>query len=172
MDDRRYVGQLELKGRDWLIAPVGVVFGTTLLPEISWLRFQAAAPLCILCPPDDMKDRIRESERLDCLNRGLRTIAICKRASLRAENEQTLLEGTCRIAYEEAGGRVARVGYLRHDAVQSVALLVWGTGSAWPWLLGGIIHSGLVEGLGRFFSIWLVLPNKLNMQIASARNGK
>ncbi len=49
------------------------------------------------------------------LNRELRAISICNQVLVRAEDEQTLLNEICRIICDEAGYRLAWVGYAEND---------------------------------------------------------
>jgi PAS domain S-box-containing protein len=59
-------------------------------------------------------------EALRCANRELRAISDCNQVLLRATDEQSLLREICRIVCEEAGYRVAWVGYAEHDEAKSV----------------------------------------------------
>jgi PAS domain S-box-containing protein len=54
------------------------------------------------------------------LNRELRAISYCNQVLLRATDEQSLLQEICRIVCEEAGYRVAWVGYAEHDEARTV----------------------------------------------------
>ena len=65
------------------------------------------------------------SEALDRLNRELRAISNCNQVLLRATDEQSLLQEICRIVCEEAGYRVAWVGYAEHDEAKSVRPVAW-----------------------------------------------
>ncbi len=60
------------------------------------------------------------SEALRRSNRELRAISNCNQVLLRATDEQSLLREICRIVCEEAGYRVAWVGYAEHDEAKSV----------------------------------------------------
>lgn len=59
------------------------------------------------------------------LNRELRAISSCNQALLRTEDEPHLLAEICRIICEEAGYRMAWVGYVQHDAAKSVLPVAW-----------------------------------------------
>ncbi|MGO8835800.1 MAG: PAS domain S-box protein [Limisphaerales bacterium] len=60
------------------------------------------------------------SEALERLNRELRAISNCNQVLLRSTDEQSLLQEICRLVCEEAGYRVAWVGYAEHDEAKSV----------------------------------------------------
>ncbi|MEO7098935.1 MAG: two-component regulator propeller domain-containing protein [Luteolibacter sp.] len=59
------------------------------------------------------------------LNRELRAISNCNQALLRAEDERTLLNEICRIVCNEAGYRMAWVGYAEHDDAKTVRPVAW-----------------------------------------------
>jgi PAS domain S-box-containing protein len=65
------------------------------------------------------------SEALRRSNRELRAISNCNQVLLRATDEQSLLQEICRIVCEEAGYRVAWVGYAEHDEAKSVRPVAW-----------------------------------------------
>ena len=65
------------------------------------------------------------SEALERLNRELRAISNCNQVLLRATDEQSLLQEICRIVCEEAGYRVAWVGYAEYDEAKSVRPVAW-----------------------------------------------
>lgn len=54
------------------------------------------------------------------LNRELSAISDCNQILVRAEDEQSLLDNICRIVCEEAGYRMAWVGYTEQDDAKSV----------------------------------------------------
>ncbi len=64
-------------------------------------------------------------ERLRRLNRELRAISLCNQTLMRSEDEQALLSEICRIVCEEAGYRLAWVGYVEHDAARTVRPVAW-----------------------------------------------
>jgi len=55
--------------------------------------------------------------------RDLRAISNCNQALLRATDEQTLLDDVCRIICEDAGYRMAWVGFAQHDPARSVRIV-------------------------------------------------
>ena len=68
----------------------------------------------------DITERKRAAETLHRLNRELQAFRICNQTLLRAVNEQTLLNDICQIVCDEAGYRMAWVGYVEHDDAQTV----------------------------------------------------
>ena len=70
-------------------------------------------------------ERTRTEETLHRLNRELRAISNCNQVLLRATDEQSLLKEICRIVCEEAGYRMAWVGYAEHDEAKSVRPVAW-----------------------------------------------
>jgi PAS domain S-box-containing protein len=67
----------------------------------------------------------RTSE-LHRLNRELSAISDCNLALMKAEDEQTLLDEICRIICDEAGYRMAWVGYPEHDESKTLRMVAWG----------------------------------------------
>ena len=61
----------------------------------------------------ELTERKLIEEKLHRLNRELRAISNCNQTLMRAEDEQTLLNDICRIVCDEAGYRMAWVGYRR-----------------------------------------------------------
>jgi two-component system cell cycle sensor histidine kinase/response regulator CckA len=68
----------------------------------------------------DITERKREEEALHRLNRELRAISSCNQILMRAEDEQTLLNDICRIVCDQAGHRMAWVGYAENDDAKAV----------------------------------------------------
>ena len=58
-------------------------------------------------------------------NRKLRAISNCNQLLLRATDEQSLIDQICRIVCEEAGYRMAWVGYAQDDDVKSIRPIAW-----------------------------------------------
>jgi PAS domain S-box-containing protein len=73
----------------------------------------------------DITERKRVSEALRRSNRELRAISNCNQVLLRSTDEQSLVQEICRIVCEEAGYRVAWVGYAEHDEAKSVRPVAW-----------------------------------------------
>ena len=70
-------------------------------------------------------ERKRAEEALHRLNRELRAISNCNQTLMRAEDEQTLLNDICRIVCDEAGYRMAWVGYAENDDAKTVRPVAW-----------------------------------------------
>jgi len=73
----------------------------------------------------DITDRKQAEEELHRLNRELRAISNCNQVLVRAQNEQTLLNDICRIICDEAGYRLAWVGYVEYDDEKTVRPVAW-----------------------------------------------
>ena len=74
--------------------------------------------------------------------------ATATRVLLRATDEQSLLKEICRIVCEEAGYRVAWVGYAEHDEAKSVRPVAW-TGAEEGYLANlGITWADTERGRG------------------------
>jgi PAS domain S-box-containing protein len=73
----------------------------------------------------DITDQKRIEKELHQLNRQLRAIGNCNQILLRADNEQTLLDEICRIICDDAGYRMAWVGYVEHDEAKSLRPVAW-----------------------------------------------
>ncbi len=80
----------------------------------------------VLAVGRDLSERHRAEEALHRLNRELRAISNCNQALMKAEDEQTLLDEVCRIICEEAGYRMAWVGYAENDEARSLRPVAWG----------------------------------------------
>jgi signal transduction histidine kinase/HPt (histidine-containing phosphotransfer) domain-containing protein/DNA-binding NarL/FixJ family response regulator len=66
-----------------------------------------------------------EEEVLHRLNRELRAISSCNQTLMRAEDEPTLIKDICRIVSDEAGYRMAWVGYVDNDEARSIRPIAW-----------------------------------------------
>ncbi len=73
----------------------------------------------------DISERKRNEEALHRLNRELRAVRDCNQVLVRAEDEQSLLNDICRIVCDEAGYRMAWVGYPENDDAKSVRPVAW-----------------------------------------------
>ena len=73
----------------------------------------------------DITERRQAEVALQRLNRELRAISVCNEVLVRAEDEDTLLHEICRIVCEEAGYRMAWVGYAEHDEAKTVRSAAW-----------------------------------------------
>jgi PAS domain S-box-containing protein len=72
-----------------------------------------------------LRERQQAEETQRRLNRELRAISNCNQTLLRAEDEPTLLNEVCRIVCNEAGYRMAWVGYAEHDEAKTVRPVAW-----------------------------------------------
>jgi len=73
----------------------------------------------------DITERKLAEEALQRLNRELHAISSCNQTLMRAEDEQTLLKEICRIICEEAGYRLAWVGYAEKDEAKTIRPVAW-----------------------------------------------
>jgi PAS domain S-box-containing protein len=73
----------------------------------------------------EIVERKRAEEAEHRLNRELRAISNCNQTLMRAVDGQTLLDDICRIICDEAGYRMAWVGYAGHDDARTVRPVAW-----------------------------------------------
>ncbi|MFH0985402.1 MAG: PAS domain S-box protein [Candidatus Omnitrophota bacterium] len=73
----------------------------------------------------DITERKKSEELLHRLNRELRAISGCDQVLVRAEDEQALLKEICRIICNEAGYRMAWVGYAENDDAKTIRPAAW-----------------------------------------------
>lgn len=73
----------------------------------------------------DITERKESEQALHQLNRELRAITECNHILIRAEQEQALIESVCRIICEDAGYRLAWVGYAEHDTAKTIRPVAW-----------------------------------------------
>lgn len=73
----------------------------------------------------DLSERRRAEDEMRRLNRKLHAISTCHQALMKAEDEQTLLGDICRIICDEAGYRLAWVGYAEHDREKTIRPVAW-----------------------------------------------
>ncbi len=79
---------------------------------------------------DDMAGKLQRHEdeidaanrRMHQINRALLTLGSCNRTLVRAVDEESLLEGMCRVIVETGGYRLAWVGYAQQDAGKSIGV--------------------------------------------------
>jgi len=76
----------------------------------------------------ELAERQQAEEALRRLNRELRALSTCNQVLIRATDEQMLLHDICRIVCEEAGYRMAWVGYAENDDAKTVRPLAWAGG--------------------------------------------
>src|SRR5271157_5752473 len=101
--------------------------GSQLVAASRWSleRGKRGEPVAILETNNDITERKRAEEALGRLNRELRALSNCNQTLMRATDEQSLLQEICRIVCQEAGYRVAWVGYAEHDEAKSVRPFAW-----------------------------------------------
>lgn len=73
----------------------------------------------------DITERKLDEEALQRLNRELRAISNCNQALMRAEDEQALLDDICQIICDDAGYRMAWVGYAENDEARTIRPASW-----------------------------------------------
>jgi PAS domain S-box len=148
--------------------------------EINLSSFEYESGTYILVLSRNIIERKHAEEELQRLNRELRAISNCNLTLLRAIDEQTLINEICRIICEEAGYRMAWVGYAQNDAdktVQPVAWsgyvdnylnttkITWGNTSTGNGPAGKAIKSGKSIYISNFnddpeFAPWIEVANK------------
>jgi PAS domain S-box-containing protein len=98
---------------------------TDVLYNASVYRDQGGEVLGVFAAARDITERKRAEAALRHLNRELRAISNCNQALMRAEDEQSLLGEICRIICDEAGYRMAWVGYAEQDEARTVRPMAW-----------------------------------------------
>ncbi|MBI5965609.1 MAG: PAS domain S-box protein [Chloroflexi bacterium] len=73
----------------------------------------------------NITERKHAEDALRRLNRELQAISNCNQTLMRAEDEQTLLNDICHIVCDEAGYRMAWVGYAENDEAKTVRPVAW-----------------------------------------------
>jgi diguanylate cyclase (GGDEF)-like protein/PAS domain S-box-containing protein len=88
----------------------------------------------------DLTERKQAELALHRLNRELRAISDCNEVLVRAEDERSLIDDVCRIVCEEAGYRMAWVGYADRESPTGLRAAAW---------------AGVEQGyIGEAMSIW------------------
>jgi PAS domain S-box-containing protein len=82
-------------------------------------------PLYLLGISEDITERKLDEEALRRLNRELRAISNCNETLMRAEDEQALLDDICRIICDDAGYRMAWVGFAENDEAKTIRPAAW-----------------------------------------------
>ena len=96
----------------------GERFPAQLAPTL--LRDAAGEVLCIFATVRDVGEERRTEAALQRSNRELHALSSCNQTLLRARDEETLLAQICRIVCEEAGYRMAWVGYAEQGGERRV----------------------------------------------------
>jgi len=73
----------------------------------------------------DISARRKAEDSLRRLNRELKAISSCNQVLMRASEERKLLDDICRIICDEAGYRMAWVGYAENDAAKNIRPVAW-----------------------------------------------
>ncbi len=106
-----------IKARDgsehWIEHICQPVFGS----DGTWLGYRASNR--------ESTDRKRNEEIVRRINRELRAISDCNQTLLRAVDEQTLLNDICKIICDEAGYRMAWVGFAEQDVGKTIRPVAW-----------------------------------------------
>lgn len=84
-----------------------------------------STPYAVVSTFHDITEQRAAEASLRSLNRELRAISNCNQILMRAEDEQTLLNDICRIVCDEAGYRMAWVGYAEPDDAKSIRPVAW-----------------------------------------------
>lgn len=130
----------------------------------------------------DITERVLDEQALQRLNRELRAISNCNQALMRAEKEQELLDEICRIVCEDAGYRMAWVGYAENDADRTIRPVAWAGAESgyleqaqltWADTERGRGPSGVAIRTGQSVSIqdFLADPNAAPWRAAAAQRG-
>lgn len=93
--------------------------------EREYLRAMASHLAVSLDRVHLIHERKRAEEEEHRLNRELRAISNCNQTLMRAVDEQTLLNDICRNVCDEAGYRLAWVGYAENDEAKSIRPVAW-----------------------------------------------
>jgi PAS domain S-box-containing protein len=88
--------------------------------------FDGDKPIRSIGTVQDITERKQTDEALHRLNRELRAISSCNEVLVRASDEQTLLDDICQIICNEAGYRMAWVGYAETDNTKIIRPVAWG----------------------------------------------
>jgi PAS domain S-box-containing protein len=91
-------------------------------------------------------ERKLTDEILQRLNRELRAVSSCNQRLMRSEDEQTLLSDICRIVCDEAGYRMAWVGYPENDESKTLRSVAWAGGDEGFLLQGKLTWADTEDG--------------------------
>jgi signal transduction histidine kinase len=76
---------------------------------------------------DTLEEKVRErTAELHRTNRELLAVGHCHKTLLRADDEKSLLDEVCRIVCDDAGYRMAWIGFAEHDEAKTVTPVAWG----------------------------------------------
>jgi PAS domain S-box-containing protein len=89
------------------------------------IRGAAGEVLGVAMMAQDLTERKQDEETIRRVNRELRALTSSNKTLLRATDERSLLQEVCRIVVEEAGYRMAWVGYAETDEARTVRPVAW-----------------------------------------------
>lgn len=99
--------------------------GRTIPVEISSQTIRVGEASLLFSLVRDISEQKQTENDLKHLNRELRAIGSCNQSLMRADDEHTLLHDVCQIVCDEAGYRMAWVGYPEHDAKKTLRPIAW-----------------------------------------------
>jgi PAS domain S-box-containing protein len=99
--------------------------GRSIPVEVSSRVLELKGKRLIFSIVRDISERKKAEDALLRLNRELRAISSCHEVLIRATDEQSLFNDICRIICQEAGYRMAWVGYAEQDEEKSVQPVAW-----------------------------------------------
>ncbi|MFA6174566.1 MAG: GAF domain-containing protein [Kiritimatiellales bacterium] len=108
---------LEIRRRDGRVTPV--------LYNAAVYRDETGQVLGVFAAARDVTDYKRAEAALQRLNRELRALSSCSQVLVKIRDEQILLNSICRIICDEAGYRMAWVGYVENDTAKTVRPAAW-----------------------------------------------
>ena len=124
----------------------GERFPAQIAPTL--LRDATGEALCIFATIKDIGEQRRTEAALRRSNRDLHALSGCNQTLLRARDEETLLAEVCRIVCEEAGYRMAWVGYAEQDDERRVRPVA-SAGEAEEYLASaGVVWADVERGRG------------------------
>jgi two-component system, cell cycle sensor histidine kinase and response regulator CckA len=127
----KWFGVLAPPGLPWksvLKYIVGIV-GVSALVGIALLLWSFSLKRLVKQRTETLESEIstrkKTEEALHRLYRELQAVTSCNQILLRAEDEQTLLNEICRIICDDAGYRLAWVGYAENDDAKTIRPVAW-----------------------------------------------
>ena len=99
--------------------------GARLTCEVRLTRLPSEGHRLVRASYIDITERKGAEEASRRLNRELLAISRCNQVMVRAESEEKLLDDICRIICEEAGYRMAWVGYADNDDARTIRPVAW-----------------------------------------------
>ncbi len=132
LDDPRYHDRIA-KAMERLLQDGHAIFetaqiakdGRSIPVEVSTRVVELKGTRLLFSLVRDITDRKRAEEALHRLNRELRAMSNCNQTLMKADDEQTLLNDICRIICDEAGYRMAWVGYAENDEAKTIRPVAW-----------------------------------------------